>query len=251
MGKKRIVVTSIVGIITVLFILSSISSAEIIGNPANYMAPGSFQVAAECGLWERDMKFDLVTGLVEGNRIFGKIMYGLNEKLCIFGKVGMTSLEFETPKVEIETDMEIAYGVGAKFNFYEEDQVKVGVIFQFTKLSGEDTEDVSGFNVDGYGSYSGEIKGEFDATEIDFGVGASYDVNDTIHCYGGLYYSKMSVDLEATVSGVGKLKTDADEDDPIGIFLGGEYNVGESAIIGVEARVMAESSFSVFCSFTF
>lgn len=252
MGKRRRSSTSVIVLAVVYLLISSVALAETIGNPVNTLESGSFRLTAEVGMWERDMDLEGDTGTVEGNRVFAKGTYGLNENLCFFAKVGMTSSEFNLYGVaDVETDMELAFGVGGKFNFYNEGQLKAGVVVQVTKLSGEDAQDISNEYIPGYGTVSGTLKGELDALEIDFGVGASYEVDDSILCYGGLYYSKLSVDLEASLNSTKLVDTDSDEEDPIGLFVGGEYNLNEKLHVGAELRVVAEKSFSVFCGFTF
>jgi len=42
-----------------------------------------------------------------------------------------------------------------------------------------------------------------------------------------------------------------DEDDPIGIFLGGEYDITPQAKAGVGLRLMSETSFSFMANFAF
>ncbi len=44
---------------------------------------------------------------------------------------------------------------------------------------------------------------------------------------------------------------DFDEDDLIGIFLGGEYDITPQAKAGVELRLMSETSFTLMASFAF
>jgi hypothetical protein len=42
-----------------------------------------------------------------------------------------------------------------------------------------------------------------------------------------------------------------DADDPIGIFLGGEYDITPQIKAGVELRLMSETSFSFMANFAF
>ncbi|MBU0993109.1 MAG: outer membrane beta-barrel protein [Proteobacteria bacterium] len=227
-------------IIGVLY-FSIIGFADTIGNPARSLEAGKVQLGVEAGLWDRDMELDGVDGddSVEGKRMMLRAVYGITEKVDIYGKVGMADSKFDLFGYDVETDMDIAFGGGARLQFYDEGQIKAGVVAQFLSLTGDASE-----NVEGY-----DVKGEVDAKEIDVAVGASYEIDDTINTYGGIYYSKISTDLKIT-SPV-KMDGNADEADPIGIFIGGEYLINENISVGAEARLIAEQSFSISGTFAF
>lgn len=234
-------------LIMTAFCLTTFGFADTIGNPGRSLEAGSFQICAEAGMWNRDMELEGVDDedSVEGKRIILKAIYGINEKIDIYGKVGMADSEFDLYGYEVKTDMAIAYGGGARVQFYNEGQIKAGFVIQFLSLTGKKTEDVEDTYIDALGiNYSGKIKGEVDAMEIDAAVGASREINDDMDLYAGLYYSKLNAELTGTISD-GSDSLDADESDPLGIFIGGEYRVNENITMGAEGRFLAEQSFSI------
>ncbi|MEE8480749.1 MAG: hypothetical protein V3T59_05855, partial [Desulfobacterales bacterium] len=101
---------------------------------------------------------------------------------------------------------------------------KAGVVAQFLFWSGED----SGVDID--------------ITEFDIVFGGRYEVTKEFDCYGGLMLASVYGDADGD---------DFTEDDLIGIFLGGEYDITPQAKAGVELRLMSETSFTFMANFAF
>ena len=233
--KKELYRASFILALIVIFVsVSPVAMAGTIGNPTASVEQGSFLVGAEIDFWERDMEDEFGDeGEVEGTKILVKGTYGVSDTIDVFGKIGMAGCEFLLAGFPIETDMDIAIGIGGKVNVYDQGQTKVGVVAQILLWSGDDT--VLGTNV------------EIDATEFDLAFGGSYKVSEEFNCYGGLMYSMVSGEI--TISGVGSL--DIDESDSIGIFIGGEFAVSPQSKVGLELRLMSETSFTLMASFAF
>ncbi len=62
-------------------------------------------------------------------------------------------------------------------------------------------------------------------------------------------YSKLDTDIK--FSAYRSITLNADEDDSIGAFVGGEFDLKNNMSIGAEARILAETSLSLFGSFAF
>ncbi len=211
----------ILALIVIFVSVSPVAMAGTVGNPTATVAQGSFLVGAEIDFWERDIDFD-AGGVVEveGTKILVKGTYGISDKIDVFGKIGMADAEYNG----FDSDMEIAFGFGGKVNVYDQGQIKAGVVAQFLFWSGDDT------GVD------------TDITEFDLAFGGRYEVTREFDCYGGLMLAMVQGDADGA---------DFDEDDPIGIFLGGEYDITPQARAGVELRLMSETSLTLMANFAF
>ena len=214
--KKELYRTSLILALIVMFVsVSPVAMAGTVGNPTATVAKGSFLVGAEIDFWDRDFEnggtFD-----AEGTKILVKGTYGISDKIDVFGKIGLAEVE--------DSGFDPAFGFGGKLNVYERGKIKAGVVAQFLFWSGED----SGVDID--------------ITEFDLAVGASYDVTKEFDCYGGLMLALVQGDFDGN---------DFNEDDPIGIFLGGEFDITPAIKAGVELRLISESSVTVMANFAF
>ncbi len=214
--KKELYRSSfILALIVLIVSVSPVAMAGTVGNPTATVAKGSFLVGAEIDIWKRDMKnggtFD-----VDGTKILVKGTGGITDNIDVFAKIGMAKVE--------SSDMGLAVGVGGKVNVYERGKIKAGVVAQILYWSGDD----SGVDID--------------ITEFDLAFGGSYDVTKEFDCYGGLMWSMIDGDADGN---------DFNEDDPIGIFLGGEFDITPQAKAGVELRLISETSVTLMAGFAF
>ena len=215
MKKELYSVSFILALIVMFASVSPVAIAGTVGNPTATVAKGSFLVGAEIDFWERDMEnggtFD-----VEGTKILVKGTGGISDNIDVFAKIGMAEVE--------DSGFDLAIGVGGKVNVYERGKIKAGVVAQILYWSGED---------------SGQ---DIDITEFDLAFGVSYDVTKEFDCYGGLMLAMVEGDQNGN---------DFDQDDLIGIFLGGEFDITPEAKAGVELRLISETSFTLMASFAF
>ena len=214
--KKELYRSSFILALIVMFVsVSPVAIAGTVGNPTATVAKGSFLVGAEIDFWERDME-NGGTFEVDGTKILVKGTGGISDNIDVFAKIGMAEVE--------DSGFDPAIGVGVKVNVYERGKVKAGVVAQILYWSGED----SGVDID--------------ITEFDLAFGGSYDVTKEFDCYGGLMLAIAQGDADGN---------DFDQDDPIGIFLGGEFDITPEAKAGVELRLISETSFTLMASFAF
>ena len=205
----------ILALIVMFVSVSPVAMAGTVGNPTATVAQGSFLVGAEIDFWERDMKNGGVAKF-DGTKILVKGTYGISDKIDVFGKIGMAEVE--------NSGWDPALGLGGKVNVYERGQIKAGVVAQFLLWSGED----SGVDID--------------IIEFDLAFGGLYEVTKEFDCYGGLMLAMVEGDADGA---------DFNADDPIGIFIGGEYDITPEAKAGVELRLISETSFAFMASFAF
>jgi hypothetical protein len=215
MKKELYRASFILALIVMLVSVSPVAMAGTVGNPTATVAKGSFLVGAEIDFWDRDFENGGVVG-VEGTKILVKGTYGISDKIDVFGKIGMAEVE--------DSGFDPAFGFGGKVNVYEKGQIKAGVVAQFLFWSGED----SGVDID--------------IIEFDLAFGGLYEVTKEFDCYGGLMLAMVEGDADGA---------DFNADDPIGIFIGGEYDITPEAKAGVELRLISETSFAFMASFAF
>ena len=214
--KKELYRASFILALIVMFVsVSPVAMAGTVGNPTAIAGKGSFLLGGEIDFWDRDFEnggtFD-----AEGTKILAKGTYGITDKIDVFGKLGMAEVE--------NSGFEPAFGLGGKMNVYERGQIKAGIVAQFLLWSGED----DGFDID--------------LMEIDLAFGGLYEVNKEFDCYGGIVLAMVDGDVDGS---------DFDAADPIGIFLGGEYDISPKAKAGIELRLISETSFAFMVSFAF
>ncbi len=215
MKKELYRASFILALIVMLVSVSPVAMAGTVGNPTATVAQGSFLVGAEFDFWDRDFENGGVVS-VEGTKILVKGTYGISDKIDVFGKIGMAEVE--------DSGFDPAFGFGGKVNVYEKGQIKAGVVAQFLFWSGED----SGVDID--------------IIEFDLAFGGLYEVTKEFDCYGGLMLAMVEGDADGA---------DFNADDPIGIFIGGEYDITPEAKAGVELRLISETSFAFMASFAF
>ncbi len=185
--------------------------------------------------WKKKFESDDLDGSenVKSTRFLLTPAYGITDQVDAFLRLGIVDSDFDIEGIDIETDMALAYGGGVKFTFLEEKQFRIGALIQLLMWSGED--EVYGYDI------------EIDSLEIDIAVGTNYAINDQFSCYGGLMLGKAEAELDA--SGLGSL--DAEEDNLIGLFGGAIYNVTDTVGVGMELRLITETTFTFMANFSF
>ena len=214
--KKELYKASFILALIVMFVsVSPVAMAGTVGNPTVTAAKGSLLVGAEIDFWDRDFENGSVVD-VEGTKILVKGTYGISNKMDVFGKIGLAEVE--------DSGFEPAIGFGGKVNVYQRGQIKAGIVAQILFWSGED----SGVDTD--------------IIEFDLAFGGLYQVTKEFDCYGGLMLAMAEGDNDGA---------DFSAEDPIGIFLGGEYEITPTAKAGVELRLISETSFTFMATFAF
>lgn len=220
--KKELYRASFIFVLIVLLVsVSPVAMAGTVGNPTATVVTGSFLVGGEIDFWDRDFE-DGASFDVEGTKLLVKGTYGISNKIDVFGKIGMAKAEIDD--LGWDSGFDPAFGIGGKMNVYERGQIKAGVLAQFLLWSGED----SGVDIDMF--------------EFDLAFGGLFEVSKDFDCYGGLMLTMVEGDADGN---------DFNAEDPIGIFVGGEYDITPKAKAGVELRLLSETSFTFMASFAF
>lgn len=262
MKRKLIQLTSALTANLILLLLFSVAMAGTIGNPTATVNQGSFQLGAEFDLVERDVEpEDNEDVEIESNRYVVKGIYGISDRFNIYAKLGVANAEFkiEDDDFDFKSDNEFTFGAGLKSIIYEQDELKIGLVVQISHFTTEDTvSEEEGTYYGHHYTYSEDI--ELTWWEYDVALGVSYEGLGSFVPYGGILFSKIDGESEYTgkaeAPSIGYSEEDSDKDDfeesdSFGVFVGADYNVIPHFNVGVEARLINETSFSVMLNYAF
>ena len=163
--------------------------------------------------------------------------YGITDNLDAFLRLGVASSEFGDSIWEdaetFESGTEFAVGCGIKATFYEEDNLKLGGLFQAN-----------------WAEYDGRLSAahwaaadlvEISITEIQVAVGPTYKLADNISIYGGPFLHFVVGDLddefnEVTGGGLltSKYSWDVDESSNYGGYIGAQVDIAENFSCNIE-----------------
>ena len=249
MKKRLLQLTVVLSANIFLLCLFSVATAGTIGNPTARVEQGVFQVGGEIDFGERDIDVDNSKDLeVESNRYIVTGAYGVSDQINVYAKLGMADASIDEHGIDFDGDMQITYGGGLRATVHEIDDVKIGVAAQISYFSSEDTEELQYY----YYTYSTDI--EVTWWEYEIAAGASYEGIESFVPYGGILFSKTDGEVKATQTSAvysKSEKVDFDEADLVGIFLGADYNVTPEFKVGLEARLMNQTSFSLMANYVF
>lgn len=214
--SKRLYTRFLTLLLSLSFILvTTISFAGTIGNPLPQVSDGQWMITGEFDNWDKDMDNNMD---LESTRVMARFTYGISGEVDLFGRLGFSEFEIGSS----DSDYEPAFGAGVKIKVHESGKMKVGVVGQFFRFSGD---------------FSGA---DFDVTEIDIACGVNQKFSEALLGYAGLSISMVEVDFG---------RTDYDEDDPFFIFGGVEFKVNPTTDIGVEIRIFGGSSITLLANF--
>ncbi len=254
-----------------LLLLHSPVNAATIGD-ATAIEQGKFGVALDLDMAKRDIEGEDDDGdgvELERNTYSVKGTYGITEKIGVFAKLGMSTLEVEG----FEGDSEFSYGVGLNAVIYDTGELKFGLCLQANSFSGTEENKQSEDAFDEEITWTEEV--ELKAMEYDLAFTAGYQIQENLSVYGGLMYSKFDGEITSDATGLSEAEEaiieeliedgwideedleemegsfDVEESDSIGIIIGGNYNITPQINIGLEGRFITETSISFLLGFLF
>lgn len=233
-------------ILLTIFLVGSFSgmaNAAMVGPPVSKGEAGKISLGTGISFWTKKLESDDLDGSenVDSTRLLLTPTYSIVKQCDVFLRLGLVDSEFEINDVDIDTDMAIAYGGGVKFTFFEEKKFRVGAVIQLLMWSADDEVTVAGNDLDV----------EIDSLELDIAIGTNVAIDDRLSFYGGFMLGKDDADLEISLSGYGSETFDAEEDSIIGLFGGLTYDITEMFGVGLEARLITETSITFMGNFSF
>ena len=185
-------------------LVSNPASALIIGNPAHGFKGGDFAIGAGLG----DNRIEL----------FGNI--GLME-------AGVIDIYYAQQDISILQDL-TEFGGGYRHNVGEifklgDTPVPLGIVGQYRQGTIETTSLFGGATV------------ESDITQLNLGAGVSYAICESLTTYAGAVYQRVEQDIVIVIPFIGTT-TVTQTTTEIGGFVGIEFKLGESLLVGAEIR---------------
>jgi len=174
---------------------------------------------------------------------YAKLTYGLTDDWSVFGRVGVANMEFKSgtwdwvdydEQMPFSGDNQLAWGFGTTVNFFEGPNTVCGMLFQISWGSSEEQ-----LPYEGSGDYEGDA--EFNFYEMMLAAGPKHKLSDKVSIYGGPFVYFFSGDFEAEGDGY-TWKFDAKETENIGGFLGGSFEINESASLSAEFQIAPDAS---------
>ena len=171
------------------------------------------------------------------NKAYFNLGYGITDDLDVFLRLGATTAKFgdsiweDAEKFDDHANFTI--GCGIKATFYEDDNLKLGGLFQAS-----------------WAEFDGKLNAahwaaadfiEMNITEIQVAVGPTYKLAERISIYGGPFFHFIIGDLDdefSEVSGesllTSKYSWDIEESSIFGAYIGAQVEIAENSSFGIE-----------------
>ena len=182
------------------------------GPPTAALEPGHFALVPEYSYSENDVERD-------GNRpdrtvtfstLLGRLSYGLRDDCELFVRGGTGGGSAWIP---------ITLGAGAKWTFYQEAELPLGVLFQLHWYPGT--------------SFATEL----DLYEVQIAVGPTYRF-DRFAIYGGPFLHFLRGEEE---SGLFRTDVDLEEESVLGIYVGARADLTNSVGLDIELQATGDA----------
>lgn len=180
------------------------------------------------------------------NRTYARVGYGITDNAEVFLRLGGMNAKFGDAIWEdsekFSSGAEFAAGAGVKLTFYEEDNLKLGGLFQFNGASFDGKLEAS--------HWASSDFVEVDIGEVQLAVGASCECNEHLTIYGGpfLHFVGGQIDDQYSEvdSGTGGLLTskyswDIEEDSVFGGYFGAQMNFNENCSFNLEYQQTSDA----------
>lgn len=209
----------------------TVAQAAPLGVPAATTGAGKTTLGAEVNVL---VDRDLTTGQeADGSQIFAKGTLGIDERLDLDFRLGFGDFGVD-PNSAIDTDIGPAFGVGMRVTWASipEANLKIGSVFQTTRIRAEDTGTRLGW------------------TEYDAALGVSLNMAGSrdpkrrqtefgLVPYGGFAWSGLDIEGGAA------------EDNAFGVFVGLNAKAQGNVNFGVELRLIDQTAISIGAGTTF
>jgi len=171
------------------------------------------------------------------NKAYFNLGYGITDDLDAFLRLGVTTATFgdsiweDAEKFDSHADFTV--GCGVKATFYEDDNLKLGGLFQAS-----------------WAEFDGKLNAahwaaadfvEMSIVEIQVAAGPTYKLDDRISIYGGPFFHFIVGDLDdefSEASGGGLLTSkyswDVDESSIFGGYIGARVDIAENSSFNIE-----------------
>lgn len=209
------------------------------GYYTDYLNGALFDWGDALDITMKDLKVD---------RTYARFGYGIADNAEVFLRLGGLKSRFGDTiwedSEEFDSGAELAAGAGIKMTFYEEENLKLGGLFQF-----------------GTASFDGQLESpnwltsdfvEVDMTEVQLALGASCKCNENLTIYGGPFLhfvngsisdkmSELSDDPNYPGIFTSEFDWDIQEKSSFGGYIGAQINFNEQTLFNIEYQQTADA----------
>jgi hypothetical protein len=201
-------------------------------------------------------KFELKDGKM--NKVYFNLGCGITENWEAFVRLGGADREIKRPAhigssglindTLFDGDTGLAVGFGTKATFYEGPKLKIGGLAQASYASVDYSVTYSG-RFGGGTAWTVPTEGDIDFWEMQFALGATYELSDRFSVYGGPFYCIFDGEYDFKGTGVFGPSTamtltgsyDVEQDSEWGGFLGAQIDLTENAAVRAECQVTGDA----------
>lgn len=227
-------------------VLTQKAEGGMIGPPVAVHSAGTLAGEIEGGIINRDLVLDSGgSPEIRMSNILFRGTYGIVNWANAFLTLGMMDDDFKVSNFQgtqltFLAKPSIAYGAGFKVTVYEVSQFLLGGGGRYERFT---------LNSERSTNTSPPADAELTWQEFRFFAGAYAKGVPYFAPYGGFYVTLLQGELNfsrATPSGA-----DVEEDQPVGLFYGGDFNVWPNWVFSAEIRLIAESSIAFSLQYKF
>ena len=260
--KKLLTLLFVLGITGILN--SRAFSLDVMGPPASELEFGMFRAGVDYTSSKMDLDLengfysyyldgylddwgdaiDITLKDLKINRTYATFGYGMYDNVEVFARLGGFNARFGDSIWEnsekFDSGPELAGGAGVKFTFYQEDNFKLGGLFQFNSAS-----------------FDGQLKSPYwlasdfvkiNMTEVQLALGASCRFNEHLTVYGGPFLHSVGGDIRddaAEPNNPGFLTStfgwDIKQKSSLGGYLGAQLDFAENCSFNFEYQQTADA----------
>ena len=265
--NMRNLLLGIFALVMVVFGDSSAFALDPMGPPTAGLEQGQFRAGVDYSYSKMDLELtdgtyvEYLDGILfdsgeatsfalkdfKASKAYVNLGYGFADNCEGFLRVGGTKGEFDdsiwVDSEEFDSGNDLAVGGGLKATFFEEGDLKLGVLVQGSWAEHQGQLDSP--------NWTGPDFVDIDMVEVQMAAGASYTWEGIISVYGGPFFHFVSGDLEdtvgASVTGLGELLNseydwEIEEDSTFGGYIGAQLEVAEGCSFNVEYQFTAAAN---------
>ena len=181
------------------------------------------------------------------NKAYARFGYGLTDSAEIFIRLGGMNTKFEDAiwedSEDFDSDVELAAGAGVKMTIYEEDNFKLGGLFQFSSATIDGQLESPNWLTSDYV--------EMNMTEVQVALGASCRCNENLTVYGGPFLHFVSGNIKDNMNQyssdpagqfTSEFEWDVEQRSVLGGYIGAQINVSEQCFLNFEYQQTSDAS---------
>jgi len=192
-------------------------------------------------------------GDLESNIITARVGYGINENWDAFVRLGIADADGDIDRIfpdgaasdeykGFDGGFGLAWGIGTKATFWEDEELSWGGLLQITWLEPDD----SSITLAGDPVFSGDA--ELDIWEVQIAAGPTWRAFDNLCIYGGpfLHFVNGDLDLSGSTVDMGTpisvdASGDIEEESQFGGYVGAQFDLDQDTFCFIEGQFTGDA----------